>query len=224
MDPSQRIISHMNKDHQLALIDYLVGYKKVKLSTLDESSVHISAINEKSMDVSYNTDSDYNNVAKFKWTDIPEDENVKVKSMKEIKDKLVSMAKYAAAKQGYSHVKVTKYPEITKDSVFMMSIAVIFAIGCYDMNFLKKLFKNDPITSNLAPYFPDALWKVIGFAADRIKKIAIATYVIHLFEVSYFTIPNIIKYRVPFPQSLAWCSLHLIEGFFTISKFKKHTK
>ncbi|CAH6723784.1 hypothetical protein CLIB1444_20S00672 [[Candida] jaroonii] len=220
MDPSKRIISHMNKGHQISIVDYLVVYGNVKLSELVESSAQISAINEKSMDITYFTKSNSKQTKTFKWKDIPEDDNVTVKDMSDLKAKLVSMAKYAASKQGYSHVQVTEYPRLNKDTALMTSLLAICIIGLYDMRLLKRLLANDPITSSISPYFPAKFWNLLGSIERNFKSYVAGLYAIHIGEIVYYTIPNMIRFRVPFPQSVAWCGLHFIEGFLRIIQFR----
>ncbi|CAH6718285.1 hypothetical protein CLIB1444_01S03356 [[Candida] jaroonii] len=221
MDPSKRIISHMNKGHQISIIDYLVVYGNVKLSELVESSAQISAINETSMDITYLTKSNTKQTKTFEWKDIPEGENVIVKDMSDLKAKLVSMAKYAASKQGYSHVQLTEYPELSKGTIVMTSILAIFMLGFYDITLLKQLLKNDPITSFISPYFPVKFWSLLELVGRNFRTFVTGVYAIHLGEAMFYTIPNMIKFRVPLPQSICWFGLHFIEGYLTILRFKK---
>ena len=44
--PSERIIGHMNKDHQLALSDYVVVYGDVNPANLIEESVQLVSVDE----------------------------------------------------------------------------------------------------------------------------------------------------------------------------------
>lgn len=221
MDPSGMIIGHMNADHQLSLIDYLVVYGKVKLSDMVQDSVHMTDVDETGFEVTYDSSSGKDKSMKFLWSELPEDENIKVTSRKEIKDKMVSMAKYAASKQGYSAIQVKKYPPLDHHSLIMGILAVVLALGCYDMQLLKQLYRKDPITSTISPYFPKFVWSIINFAAAKVKTIAVSMYAVHIFEVLLFSLPNVIKHRVPFPQSVAWCVLHFFEGFPVIKKFNK---
>lgn len=221
MDPSKRIIAHMNKGHQISIVDYLVVYGDVKLSEIVSSSAQISAINEKAVDITYVTKSGTKQTKTLVWSEIPEKDNVDVKGMSDLKAKLVSMAKYAAAKQGYSHVQVNEYPQFNKDSVLMTAFLIIFALGVYDMKLLKLLLANDPITSSISPYFPVQLWDFLKLVENNFKSVVFGIYAIHVGEVLFYTIPQMIKFRVPLPQSIAWCSLHSIEGYFSIWKFQK---
>lgn len=224
MDPSTRIISHMNKDHQLAVIDYLVVYGDVKPSDLVQTSALISSVSEKSMTIDYESKNAGKKSTTFNWEDLQEDENVKVESMKDLKSKLVAMAKYAAKKQGYSHIRVTLYPDLDLNTLFMFSIGGLFMLAVIDLLLMKALFAKDPITSAITAYFPGPVWSVLNFAGDNIKLITFTTYLIHIFEVAFATVPRIIKYRVPIPQAVCWLVVNFIEGFFAIIKFNKLTE
>lgn len=221
MDPSTRIISHMNKDHQLAVIDYLVVYGNIKPSDLVQTSALISSVSEKSMIIDYESKSSGKKSITFNWKDLQEDENVKVDSMKDLKSKLVAMAKYAAKKQGYSHIRVTLYPDLDLNTLFMFSIGGLFMLAVIDLPLMKALFAKDPITSAITAYFPGPVWSVLNFAGDNIKLITFTMYLIHIFEVAFAIIPRIIKYRVPIPQAICWLVVNFIEGFIAILKFNK---
>ena len=86
-DPSERIIAHMNHDHQLALCDYLVHYSKLSSSDFKHDSVKISKIDLKALEVTYKTflkkSSYYTNV----WDDLSDGGSVD--SWGDIKGKLV---------------------------------------------------------------------------------------------------------------------------------------
>lgn len=224
MDPSTRIANHMNKDHQLALVDYLVFYKGIKLSELYEGSVKITAVDEKSMTLSYSLRTALTSSSEFIWSEIEDGQNVTVNSMKDIKDKLVAMAKYAAGKQGYSHVQVDASPKISVETPLMLSLFTILLIGTYDMELLQLFLENDPITSTIVPFFPDFFWPILKFAGDNIALIFVATYTIHIGEVIFVMIPKTSKHRTPFPQNLGWWGLNFIEGFIAIQKFNKLAK
>ena len=51
----QRIIKHMNKDHQLAVIDYVVVYGNIKASDIIKPSVHMVDVNETKLVIVYDT-------------------------------------------------------------------------------------------------------------------------------------------------------------------------
>ncbi|KAM9887780.1 hypothetical protein OXX69_013236 [Metschnikowia pulcherrima] len=52
-DPSARIITHMNKDHHLAVLDYVVVYGNENLKDIDTSSVRITNVTEEHLVLAY---------------------------------------------------------------------------------------------------------------------------------------------------------------------------
>ncbi|EGV65328.1 hypothetical protein PSN45_002523 [Yamadazyma tenuis] len=221
MDPSTKIISHMNGQHQLASVDYLVVYGHVDLSQLAENSAKITAVDDKSFDISYDLKSSPNHKITLKWDEIEDGEGVVVSSMKDIKAKLVAMAKYAANKQGFSHVQITDYPPLSKETALFASLSVIFLIGSYDLNWLKRLLKQNPIFSTLTPFLPGFLWKVLDFSGRNIRTISAGMYIIHVIEILLTTGPALRKYRFPPAQRVAWLFVHFLEGFYSIIKMNK---
>ncbi|KAK6456459.1 uncharacterized protein RJT20DRAFT_135212 [Scheffersomyces xylosifermentans] len=222
---SERIIGHMNKDHQLALIDYLVVYGNVELSTIVQPSVAISKVDEKTLVIDYKSTQDSKTHSfSIDWADASEHENVKVTQLSDLKDKLVAMAKYAADKQGFSHKQIKKvlYPSAISSPMYLAFI-VLF-LNAYDPYILRNLFGKDAIFQKIIPYLPAFATNLYGLFESNAAKIAIVLGLVHLTEVTFFTLPQTRKYRVPFPQRIQWILMHLFEGFFVILRFKSLTK
>lgn len=220
MDPSTRIISHMNKDHQLALIDYLVVYGDARPNT-SEFSPQITAINEKSMQISYIEQDGSRAIKTFKWDEIPDNNSTKVTSINDLKTKLVAMAKYAAGKQGYSHVTVQKYPKFTISRLFMTVVLAVLAVGCYDKTALQLIMKKDPVSGLIYGYMPTMGRKMLGYLAENIRLFTLILYSVHVGEVTFLMAPMLRRYRVGRAR-IAWYLACLIEGFPALFEFKRN--
>ncbi|KAF5208905.1 hypothetical protein EJF18_70192 [Clavispora lusitaniae] len=219
-DPKQRIISHMNKDHQLALVDYVVIYGNVPLASFVPSSVQISDVNESQLDISYQKIDGEKKTLPIVWNHAVEREGVAVHSLSDVKGKLVAMAKYAADKQGYSHVqiKTVAYPRRPLEiGLYVFGAAILATL--YDKHLLRRLAANDRLFSAVASYLP-FLGKVHTVFENHVKTIAVAMYGIHIVEIFTWTLPLARKYRIPFPQRLGWAAMNFVEGFMVPRRLK----
>ena len=85
--PSERIIGHMNKDHQLALSDYVVVYGDVNPANLIEESVQLVSVDEKQIVIDYDIiKPPITKTLSLYWHDAKEDENIQVKAYGDIKE------------------------------------------------------------------------------------------------------------------------------------------
>ncbi|RLV89180.1 hypothetical protein JA1_005286 [Spathaspora sp. JA1] len=215
---SGRITSHMNADHQLALIDYLTVYADINPNNLIESSVKITHVDTKQLIIDYNLIADPESSKTFAiyWDDALENENVKVKEMKDIKGKLIAMAKYCAAEQGFAVKKLTKVipPTIASGPVFLLW-GFLF-LNIYNPNILRGI-------SGFKKYVIDVLPFYKKIESNSLK-IAIGLGIIHICEIVFFTRGYLRKYRTPTRQRYGWYGLQLIEGFYVIQRLVKATK
>lgn len=218
-DPAHRIKSHMNKDHQLALVDYVVVYGHEKLEDIYPPSVQILHVTEEELILTYSLKHGERKSVKLEWDLLEDGEGLYVKSMLDIKAKLVAMAKYAAKQQGLSHVQVTK--------ILPPSSALSFVAYAFAALTLATYFKRDFLRSVLGSFFsqtPPALEGFLGFIDRRLFSIARGTYIIHLLEVLLVMRPKTVKYRMPLPTKLAWITFSFFEGYFCIPRLKTLTK
>lgn len=219
-EANQRIIKHMNKDHQLALVDYVVVYGNIKASEIVKPSVHLVEVNETKLVIVYDsTKLKSPQTLSIDWESATEPENKQVTSLKDIKGKLVSMAKYAAAKQGFSHQQITKvlYP---RQAIFWYLVFGFLALGMYDVQSLKESFEADPIASKIIPVLPSVTFKVLRFIEKNIAYIFYSLYTIHLGEILFLILPMTIKYRLPTSKKFLWCLMTFFEGVFSYRRFK----
>lgn len=223
-DPTKRIISHMNKDHQLSLIDYVVVYGNEKEKSFDHSSVNITDVTDKYLTLEYVAFDEISQkkILTIEWEIAQENENVTVNTLKDVKAKLIAMAKYAAKKQGYSHtqIKTVTYPTVT---LFEYPIMLAYALASYDTDLFRSLFTRDPVVQKVSQYLPSSVLSIFSssFATTRLSRIIFAIIVsIHFAELFLVMLPLLRKYRVPTKQSSQWIIMQLFEGFPAFLRFK----
>ncbi|EGV65330.1 hypothetical protein CANTEDRAFT_133629 [Yamadazyma tenuis ATCC 10573] len=209
----------MNGHRQIALVDYLAVYSDVSLRQLNPKSVHISAVDEKSMVLSYDLTSSANQKHTFNWHDMDENDHISVASMSDINAKLTAMAKYAAAKQGVSHIQVTAYPKWDWIATASVAIWMICSLGCYSPDLIK--IKNGPIAGFCKLILPELVLQSMGFCANHCGSILVGTLVLHSIETLLLVVPRVRKYRVPLPERVLWYFFGLLDGNFTVQRFDK---
>lgn len=215
-----RIIKHMNKDHQLALVDYVVVYGNVRASEIVKSSVNMVDVDKNKITIVYDsTKSKVPQTVSIDWESADELENITVKGLKDIKGKLVSMAKFAASKQGYSHQRINKVVP-PRQGILMYILFGFLALGVYDIKALKESLAADPIVSKIVPFLPTFAFKVLLITEKNILLIFCSLYCIHIIEILFVMIPMSIKYRLPPSKKFIWCAMQFIEGFFCYNRFK----
>ncbi|QRG40423.1 hypothetical protein FDK38_004896 [Candidozyma auris] len=211
----------MNKDHQLALVDYVVVYGKVPLGELDPSSVQMIAVDEKSTTLSFKRNSKTEEL-KLSWNELPEGDKVQVNSIMDIKAKVIAMAKYAASVQGFSHQQLKKVVLPNRPTqVFMYLVAVALALGTVDKYWLRNLISKDVYLSQLVSYTPKILKTWGALFEDHVRTFTIALYAVHLVEIAVVSLPKLNKYRASTWRKLAWAGMHLVEGFLIFPRLNK---
>ncbi|KAK9476117.1 hypothetical protein V1514DRAFT_337909 [Lipomyces japonicus] len=199
----QRIITHMNKDHQVSLRDYLVYYKNIvptrnvelKDIQLDFITIGYEIIHNKGIDVLE---------AKIEL-------QPPMKSLGQARDLLVGMALQASEGLGYATTSpVTKY---IPPRPISYPIVVAMLAGIYYV-FLDSSVINDP-ASSLRQY------KVqnIEFIPLVIKILVWLATIYHLVEAFIIYIWTGM-YRVPALTRLAWFISAFLEGFPAMIRFK----
>lgn len=223
-DHKQRIIGHMNGDHHLAVVDYVVVYGNVKLSELNTESVAISNVDDQYLTLSYELTDGKSKDLELEWNLIEESENVTVSSLRDVKDKLIAMAKYAAHKQGFSHLQITKVLPPTLTSFALYPFGLFLVISAIDPTLIGRLTANDPLVTKALPYIPDTIKLVYNYTEKKALIIAVGMYAVHIFEIISTTLPTIKRYRIPQTQGLLWILMHFFEGFFVILRLKSLKK
>lgn len=205
----------MNKDHQLALNDYILHYGKFPESLLDKTSVKMTEVDEKKFTVEFKdkVGSSYKRIIYY-------DIEPTTSSTLSIKDNLVTMAKASASKRGYAHYQITKvsYPSF---AIMMWVLFFVLNFLSFDAEMFKTVMKKSTFLVELYSMLPTSLKSLLVVMEKYANVIAFATYTIHLIEIAFVTIPQVKKYRVPFKASLMWIIMNFIEGYFTITRFNK---
>lgn len=216
MDQTARIKSHMTRDHNLALLDYLVVYGNANANAIEPGTISMTDVNTESFTICFHTSSPQK--LTIRWEDAHENDNLPVDDMSDIKPKLVSMAKYAAAKQGYSHTQIKKTVPPSPSSYPMYVYFVVAGWAAFAPASFQNFVANNYVLSRISALLP------LGFRSylsKNIRKIFIGTYIIHLLEIFTYSIPTFIKYRVPAAQRLQWSLMHFVEGFYVPLRLKK---
>ncbi|EDK40967.1 hypothetical protein PGUG_05065 [Meyerozyma guilliermondii ATCC 6260] len=216
MDQTARIKSHMTRDHNLALLDYLVVYGKVNANAIEPGTINMTDVNTESFTICFYTSSPQK--VTIRWKDAWESENLPVDDISDVKPKLVSMAKYAAAKQGYAHTQINKTVPPTPASYPMYVYFVVAGWAAFAPASFQKFVANNYVLSRIAALLPLTFR---SYLSKNIRKIFIGTYIVHLFEIFTYSIPTFIKYRVPAAQRLQWTLMHFVEGFLVPLRLKK---
>ena len=219
-----RVIQHMNKDHQLALVDYLAVYGNITPNSINKRSVRLSAVDTEKIVINYvNTEAIPKSITIY-FQNAYEDDSVKVSKFGDLRAKLVSMAHYAAAKQGFSATQITKVTYPKKPSELFMYLIFFTAIyaGAKPKEFARKV---GPLSMKLLQVVPDsagpALTQVLTFSLKYGESIFKAMYAIHIAEILLVTRKFVNKYRVPFHQRIQWYIMNFIEGFLVFKRYKK---
>lgn len=223
-EAQSRIIQHMNRDHQLALIDYLSVYGSIATNTINSRSVRISDIDTEKIQINYVDNKSTPKLITIYLNNALEDDNVKVEKLTDLRAKLVSMAIYCANKQGYSHKQITSvtYP-CGPGSYFLY---LIFFTSIYasvkPKDFIKRVGPLAVKILNLVPDFASpAVSKILTFLIKYGATIIKAMYLAHIVEIFAFMLRKTKKYRVPTPQRLQWIFFNFVEGFYALKRFNK---
>ena len=231
-DPSARIISHMNNDHQLSLNDYVVIYGRTDFKTLIEDSVQITEIDPEHIVLEFKLQ----NLAKVQnlalyWSDAQEYENITVKSWSDLKGKLIAMAKYCADKRGLAVKKLTKVeaPSILGPAAFeslrMYPQWALMLLNAYDPNIISRAFANDFLLNKVSCFLPTSVFAFYHYVFEKHVSKLIAAYIIgHLIEIVFFTRPILKKHRAPTNVRVKWYLLNMVEGFPVLLRLKNLTK
>ncbi|CAD1808511.1 hypothetical protein FOB58_000799 [Candida parapsilosis] len=222
-DPSARIKSHMNKDHQLALRDYVVVYGSVDPKYLVEDSVGIKEVDTEKIVIEYDVINPSSTKSlKLKWNDAKENEQISVKSLSDIKSKLIAMAKYSAGKQGFAEKKLTKIFGPDAQGIPMYPIWAILLLNAYNPTILRSVAINSAWIKKAIEYLPSVAFAIYNWSELHALKLCIGLFVAHLGEILFISGPFLKKYRAPFGVRLVYYIMNLIEGFPVLLRLKKH--
>ncbi|ODV87677.1 hypothetical protein CANARDRAFT_20414 [[Candida] arabinofermentans NRRL YB-2248] len=199
-EAQQRIIAHMNKDHALALGDYVAVYgntNKAKNIQLTEFEL------------------DY---MKLTYTVKKEKKSLKIrfqsplKSFGEARERLVDMAKTSAATRGYSHVQLLNapYPTGAFDST-LFGIMCLLCFGITSPSTLKYVYSNflfmpEATAAGLVEWNTGILAGLLAF---------------NFMQTIFNLVPIITEYRVPFSVAVEMIAMCMMEGLMFIKRVRK---
>lgn len=197
---AQSIIAHMNKDHKLALEDFLYVFGNVPI-TDQISSVRLKEFELDHMTILFQhaaIDFDIEKVIPF---DPP------LSSFRDSRDRLVSMAKEAAEKIGVSHVMINEmsYP---RDFVEYLIIILVFLPIVV---FMKR---------SLLQYFPLPQYIIDFISKDAVLiSIIIGEIICHAAETYFLLRPRLNYHRVPTDFLVEWYFFGMLEGYPIVKRF-----
>lgn len=195
-----RILAHMNRDHRLAINDYLVHYGNVAPSSTI-SNVRLTDIALDLLTISFKMEGVDQEVTK----PIPIEPPMELLSDSRVR--LVAMAKEAAAARGFSHVQVNQF--VLPNSVAEAAIlAYLFAIK----------FKPEWLWA-LAAKLP-VLTLFVRFSTTYANGLWLITLIAHVTEATFLLQPLLRKYRVPTDYRIEWTASVLLEGAFGLNRLK----
>ncbi|AET40327.1 uncharacterized protein Ecym_5589 [Eremothecium cymbalariae DBVPG len=194
----QRIIAHMNKEHQLALEDYLVIYGNVPV-TRKIRSIRMKRIEKDYMVIEFDhTDVDFEVEKTIIFEPALED-------WSEARDRLVTMAKEAAARRGLSHKQIAQFSPPSLAGWLL--IAVVYTpILCY---YKKNWFSWISLPESLQFLFWDS----------TLLSIIVAVLACHSLECLFLLRGRLNFYRVPTDYMVEWYISGLVEGYPAIKRF-----
>lgn len=222
-----RILTHMNKDHQLALYDYLNYYlNRNEFNPEDpKTSVEIVDIDASSILLKYT----YPGSPNKQLAKLPINPPMRDDSLKDARQALVGMARNAAESRGYAVFQILEWrplgagPTAPRDCfVFALALSLV-------VPHLRSFIYSTLATSVLGWANPahDAVeWSpvmgpIIGFVQNWPWAPLILMYTVHIAEAFTVMAAKVRKYRVPKPQKYCWILSTIVEGFPALLRFNR---
>lgn len=198
----QAIIAHMNRDHRLALEDYLYVYGKVPI-TSHIRFVRMQNIELECMTLQFTHKELETDVEKIILLEPP------LKDWNEARPRLVEMAHSAAAKRGLSTIQVNdmRYPSTVAEYALICAIFLPFL--CYKFRGLLQWL---PLPSVVLKFLDND--QVLG-------GIIIFAIVAHFIEVVAILRPKLHFYRVPTDFLIEWYVFGMLEGYPCIKRLDR---
>lgn len=201
-DSAQRIITHMNKDHKLALEDYLYVYggvpitEKIKHVRLQNIELECMTLHFMHEDIEY----DVEKTIVFQPA---------LKDWSEARTRLVDMAHDAAKKRHLSHIQINdmSYPDTVVEYVVIAAVFLPFI--CYKWRLVLHWL---PLPSFVIHFLDN----------DNVLRLvmlfAIAT---HILECWVLLRPRLNYYRVPTDFLVEWYLFGLLEGLAPVKRLER---
>ncbi len=198
-----RILSHMNKDHRLAIKDYLNVYGNVIINNKIDN-IKMTHISTDHMVIQFTHDDLDFQIEKPIQFEPP------MKDLSEARVRLVEMAKFAANKRGYSHVQISdyRYPAIYQ---WILIFVIYLPLLSY---FIPSILQNQYVSTYLSK-------SKIDWLLQNSLNITYLTLFLHSLECIFVFRPKLNYYRVPTDYLIEWYIAGLVEGYPAIKRFKK---
>lgn len=198
----QRILAHMNKDHRLALEDYLYVYGGVSV-TDQITNVRMLNIELEYMTLQFHHGDVGFDIEKTILLEPP------LKDWAEAKERLVTMAHQAADKRRLSYIQVNdmSYPGTILE--YFVIIAAQLPLICYTY---RQVLYWLPVPLAVKQYLDSDL-KLLG--------VAVLALLIHLFETLFLLRPRLEFYRVPTDFLIEWYLFGILEGYAPVRRLER---
>ena len=190
----QTIIADFNRDHKLALGDFLHFYGNVPITTkitnvrMTDVDLHSMNLRFKHKDVEFDID-------KVILFDPP------LKGLNDFDIRITAMIKDAAHGRGYSHIQIKEVIYPNKPHEILVIMAVILPFFCYTY---RPLLYWLPLPSMIKNFLDD----------DQVLvSVMLLALAIHILESWMMLRPKLTYYRVPTELLIEWYFLGLLEGF-----------
>lgn len=225
-----RIITHMNKDHQLSLFDYVNYFMNREIVDPDDggiSSVEMVDIDNDLITLKYTYKGSPNpQIAQFPV-------NPKMNSLSDARNTLVQMAKRAASFRGYTVHRVTKFAPIgttkyaRRDILTIINVIIIcvpqvrnFVLDFFFHYVLRYGIANDDYNRlDVLRTFPQIVADFICFHDDYPWFFASFYMASNIIRTLFDLAPKVFKYRVPQSQKKWWYLSGFFEGYGTAERF-----
>lgn len=199
---AQSIIAHMNKDHKLALEDFLYVYGKVPI-TEEISNVRMQEFALDHMTITFEHSAIEFDVEKYIPIDPP------LKDFSEARSRLVPMAKEAAAKRGFSHIRIN---EISKPRTILEYLIIVLVLLPFVAYVHRGILEFLPL--------PQSVLDFIGKDVVLVS-VMIGASVCHAAEGYFLLRPKLNYYRVPTDYLVEWYFFCMLEGYGAVRRFDK---
>lgn len=199
---AQSIVTHMNKDHKIALEDYLYIYGNVPI-TDDIRRVRLLNIDLDLMTIQFNHEDIEFDIEKAIIFNPP------LKDWSEAKGRLVKMAHEAADKRHLSYIQVNDmcYPSSLVE--YLIIVGVSLPVVCY---YFRQVLYWLPFPSVVIEFLDNA---------NVLRSIIIVAIALHLLETWFLLKPKLEFYRVPTDFLIEWYIFGILEGYPTVKRLKK---
>lgn len=222
-----RILTHMNKDHQLALYDYLNYYlNRDEFNPEDpKTSVEMVDIDASSILLKYT----YPGSPNEQLAKLPINPPMRDDSLKDARQALVGMARNAAESRGYAVFQILDWrplgsgPTAPRDYFIwiLASSLVIPHIRSFVYSTLAAYVLGWTNPAHDAAEWSPVLGAIVEFNQNWPWGASVLLYTVHIAETFTVMAAKVRKYRVPKLRKYCWFMSTIMEGFPAILRFNR---